>query len=198
MTDEPKFTETFAKYVCMGDRIETTIGGLRAVATLYQDDCQDTPWQRDCGHGPVSDWRSKESKRPGERVLCEDRAKARFYDFAAACDMARRDGWGVEGGRRPDETAKQYAARAVERDFAVLKAWCDDEWSYCGVAVQIFADETPLTGEYDHALWGIEYNYPVSDNAYLTDVANEYLGEALKAARARLAELAALAGETAP
>ena len=32
------------------------------------------------------------------------------------------------------------------------------------------------------SLWGIEANYPDSDNAYLSEVANELLPEALEAA----------------
>ena len=50
----------------------------------------------------------------------------------------------------------------------------------------------------DHAasLWGVEANYPGSDNAYLTEVANELLPEALDVARAVLARLrVAPAGE---
>jgi hypothetical protein len=195
MTDKPKFTDSFDRYVCIGDTISVTIGDLRAVATVYVDDDLSPPWARNDGHGPVSAWRAKNTQRAGERILNEGRTKVRFYDFAAACRMARRDGWGVPGGRRADETAKQYAARAAEHDFEVLKAWCNDEWAYCGVAVCVYADDTPLTGEYDHALWGVEYNYPGSDNAYLTEVANDLLGDALAAARARLAELADMAGE---
>lgn len=57
------------------------------------------PWAEHDGHGPVSDWRragytGRPSKEPGELTLCEDGGSARFYDFAEACRMARRDGWG--------------------------------------------------------------------------------------------------------
>ena len=46
------------------------------------------------------------------------------------------------------------------------------------------------------SLWGVEANYPGSDNAYLTEVANELLPEALDVARAVLARLrVAPAGE---
>ena len=48
--------------------------------------------------------------------------------------------------------------------------------------LSVTIDETVLT---DHAasLWGIEANYPDSDNAYLSQVANELLSEALDAAK---------------
>lgn len=71
----------------------------------------------------------------------------------------------------------------------VMAAWENDEWFYCGVAVTVSRADVQLTGQYDHALWGVECNYPDSDNSYLTSVANELLSEALFSARAKLAEL---------
>lgn len=41
------------------------------------------------------------------------------------------------------------------------------------------------------SLWGVEWNYPGTDNCYLTTVANELLSEALDAGRAAAARLAA-------
>lgn len=66
------------------------------VRTEY-DDCHGAPWDEEDGHGPVSDWTSR-GKLPGELVLCEDRGKRRYYDFAEACRIARRDGWGFLPG----------------------------------------------------------------------------------------------------
>jgi len=74
---------------------------------------------------------------------------------------------------------------------SVMAAWKNDDWFYCGIILSINIDETELT---DHAasLWGIEANYPDSDNAYLTQVANELLSEALDAAKRERARLCAL------
>lgn len=188
------FTEEFGRYVCEGNRITCEVDGFKCTATLYRDDCNDTPWERDCGHGPVSSWTNR-GKAPGERVLSVDRESKRFYDFAEAVKIAMRDGWGVEGGRNKGETKKAYAARAAEHDFDVLKAWCNDEWHYFGVAVTVSKAGVGLTGRYDHALWGVDGNYPGSDNSYLATVANEQLGEALDAARAKLAVLCGCGGE---
>ena len=65
----------------------------------------------------------------------------------------------------------------------VMAAWKNDEWYYCGVILSVTIDGIELT---DHAasLWGIEANYPNSDNAYLSEVANELLPETLEAANA--------------
>ena len=67
-----------------------------------------------------------------------------------------------------------------------MAAWKNDEWFYCGVILSVAVDGLVLT---DHAvsLWGIEANYPDSDHAYLSEVANELLSEAMDAAKAERA-----------
>lgn len=182
------FTETFDNFVCEGDSISCEIDGFTCTATLYADDHSSPPWKRDCGHGPVSNWTSR-NKLAGEMVLSEDCGSKRFYDFKEACKTALADGWGVEGGKLEGESAKQYATRAATHDFEVLKAWCNDEWHYYGVAVTIRRDDIRLTGKYDHACWGSEGNYPGGDNSNLTALAGEYLEGALAAAKAKLAAL---------
>jgi hypothetical protein len=59
------------------------------------------------------------------------------------------------------------------------QAWMENEWWYGGVVLSVSKNDIVLD---DHAasLWGIEVNYPTSDNGYLTDVANELLSEALE------------------
>ena len=82
-------------------------------------------------------------------------------------------------------------ATAQAKAEAVMKAWKNDEWFYCGVILSAAIDGLELT---DHvaSLWGIEANYPDSDNAYLTEVANELLSEALEAAKAERARQCAI------
>ena len=50
------------------------------------------PWEEEDGHGPVSEWTSR-AKLPGEVIIAKDRGSYRYYDFAGACRIARRDGW---------------------------------------------------------------------------------------------------------
>lgn len=71
----------------------------------------------------------------------------------------------------------------------ILQAWKDDKWFYCGVDVTVKRHGVQLTRQYQHALWGIECNYPDTDKSYLTEVANELLQEALVDARDVLAKL---------
>lgn len=60
---------------------------------IIADDRGAVPWEEEDGHGPVTDW-TRRAKRPGELVLAEDRGARLLYDFSAACELARRDGWG--------------------------------------------------------------------------------------------------------
>ena len=92
------------------------------------------------------------------------------------------------GWRERFDTAQAKAER-------VMAAWKNDEWFYCGVVLSVALDGLILT---DHAasLWGIEANYPDSDNAYLAEVANELLPEALEAAKAERARQCAILCQT--
>jgi len=184
------FTEGFGKYVSDGDTIKCTVDGFELTATVHHDPDAGMPWEREDGHGPVSEWTSRD-KQPGERVLSSDRQSKRFYNFAEAVEIAKRDGWDAEPFGQG--TAGERAARAAEADFKALKAWCNDEWTYAGVAVTVEKEGVRLTGKYDHALWGIEINYPdgTGPNPYLLEVANEEVSEALEAAKAKIAKLCA-------
>lgn len=150
--------------------------GFTLTATAHPDPDHAPPWEEYDGHGIVSDWTTREPNE-GERILSRDRGKwgaARYYDFAATVELARKDGWGPG---TPEE--------AAEADFARLRDWCNDNWWYVGVAVTVERLGVPLTGPYDHALWGIESDA----RAYLAQVAEDLSGEALKAAKAKLAQL---------
>ena len=78
----------------MADMFTLTRDGRRFLARVERDDSHGAPWEECDGHGPVSEWTTRD-KRAGELVLCEGRGARRFYDFAAACRIARRDGWGA-------------------------------------------------------------------------------------------------------
>ncbi len=182
-------TQTFGRFVCDGDNIVCEVDGFTVTATVYDDDNREPPWTRDDGHGPVSEWRDADAKEPGERVLCSDHGRARFYDFAEAVKIAARD-W-IGPGKRGEGSRKFRAAKAAEQDYEALRAWCNDEWRYVGVAVRVSKGDVDLTGKYHNALWGIEANYPDSDNAYLAEVANDLVGDALTEARAAIASLTA-------
>lgn len=180
-----KFTDKFDNEVIAGEKIETTANSLRFVAEIEQDNDMRAPWDEEDGHGPVSDW-TRRSKAPGELILNKDRESYRYYDLAEATKIARKEGWGCGEAQREDESKGAYAARAARHDFERLKAWCEDEWFYVAVVVTAYHGETGI--ELGRAsLCGIE-----SDAGdYLTEVANELLGEAEADAQATLAKLRA-------
>lgn len=163
--------------------------GRMFIMTLYQDCDHGAPWDEEDGHGPVTEWRRDRAKAPGERILCEARGLYRYYDVQEAMRIARRNGWGLTPkeqtawllahGRRPDlgkMRRGEIAAEAVERDFQRLRAWCENEWHYCGVAVQALDDEGDPTGDaFEHALWGIESD----SDEYILEVAADLAAEVL-------------------
>lgn len=155
--------------------------GFTFRAKVERDDDMGPPWKESDGHGPVSTWRSKESKRPGERILSQDRNSCRFYDWEKAIEIARKDGWDAPpyGGK-----AGAKAERAVQRDFEHLKAWCDDEWHWVGVVISVERAGLELC-ENAASLWGMESE----DDEHHLEVANDLLDEAIAEARKAWARL---------
>ena len=82
----------------------------------------------------------------------------------------------------PGPNHRQRFAEAQSRAEAVMEAWRKDEWFYCGIVLSVALEGVTLE-QNAAALFGIEANYPDSDNAYLTEVAQELLPEALGAGR---------------
>src|SRR3954451_1982317 len=124
------FTQNFGSHVSDGDKITCEVDGFTCTATIHDDSWMGNPWTEHDGHGPVSDWRPKESQGPGERVLFQSSGLCVFYNFAEAVKIAKRDGWGSKGDDGLTPGGK--ATRAAEADFDRLKAWVNDEWSWCG------------------------------------------------------------------
>ncbi|MAW82214.1 MAG: hypothetical protein CMI63_18410 [Parvularcula sp.] len=83
----------------------------------------------------------------------------------------------------PGPNHRQRFAKAQAEAEAVMAAWRKDEWFYCGIVLSVSLDGVTLES-HAASLWGVEANYPDSDNAYLTEVTRELLPEALDAGRA--------------
>jgi hypothetical protein len=69
-------------------------------------------------------------------------------------------------------------------------AWDRDEWFFVGVVLSAYVGEV-LIAKHAASLWGVECNYPGSDNVYLMDAANELLGDASEVAHTRIDALKA-------
>lgn len=169
---------------------DTFIHGGRQfrVQTPY-DDIGETPWERNDGTGIVSEW-TRRDKKPGERVLSTDHGMNRYYDFARTMEKARKEGWGLRDqdkaalalklGREP--TKGDIIAEAVERDFAWLRRWCKDEWSYIGVVVE------HMESGRSESLWGIESDSDGYIEEIARNLADEINGRLNAALAAEIAE----------
>lgn len=118
----------------------------------FYDDAADAPWGNSDGHGPVTDW-ERRNKKPGEFILSSDRGCHRFYDFAEAIRIAKRDGWNTAPFTFSIKGEQAHAA--VMADFEYLRRWCDDQWHYCGIVATLLDDDGAATDISD-ACWGIE------------------------------------------
>ena len=183
-SDHPHFTEDFPSFVSEGSKITCETDGFLVTATVWDDPHHGPPWETEDGHGPVSQWTSRDAEE-GERILSGDRHGYRYYDFDEAVRIAVRDKWGCikEGITDPHERAVQ----AAEEDYSFLKAWCNDEWSYIGVSVTVERCGVTLVDNFEKSLWGIGANQ--GQNGYLTEVAEELIPEALESATRKLHEL---------
>lgn len=118
------------------------------------------PWENSDCHGPVSEW-TRRGKKPSEMILHSDRGAHRFYDFAQAVKLARRDGWNTAPYDWPSKGAQAAAAALV--DFEYLRRWCTDQWHYCGIVVTLLDDEGEDT-DITSSLWGVEDDGICSDH----------------------------------
>ena len=178
----------FTSPIYAGETSAIERDGFTITATIYHDPDHGAPWEEEDGHGAVTDWTNRQ-KAPGERILAEAGGRGygnthrRFYDWAGAVKTAKADGW--DAPPYGEGTAGQRAVRAVEADFQHLRAWCNDDWFYVGVAVTVSRAGVELTGKYDHAIWGTENT--AAD--HINELAADLVGDALDAARAKLREL---------
>lgn len=83
-------------------------------------------------------------------------------------------------------TRYQAALRKTE---LIMNAWRRGDWFYCGVILSVSFEGVEID-ECCASLWGIEANHPGTDNACLTEVANELLAEAAPGATKRMDQIA--------
>lgn len=231
---EKIFIDGFDSFACVDDSIAARHEGFLITAHIEADDDAQAPWNHEDGHGPVSDWTMRPMKS-GEMILHQIGPTCRYYDYAEACKIAKRDGWsfapnhieiesGANGLHRAkalytDElnesvtmvsnwymdvqrgfnqiyeeykasmSAERYAEKAAKQDYKALESWCRNDWFYGGIVVTVKKNGITLCDKYKAALWGIEINYPRSDNNRLLETANELANEALAIAKETLAKL---------
>lgn len=131
-----------------------TLNGLKFRRTVQHDEMMREPWKEHDGHGVISDWTSRD-KHSYERILCSDRGGFhRFYDVRASMAIALQDGWGVANPE--GKTRRQVAAEAVEADYQRMRAWCNDEWHWVYVTVELLGVDGEPIPAYREFLGGFE------------------------------------------
>jgi hypothetical protein len=143
------------------------VQGMNFKITLEHDEDTSPPWKECDGHGPVSGWEWHANKRPGDRVLCADGTVRRFYDFQAAVQQAKREGWGAPGEFR---TKGEQANAAALADFDYLRRWCNGDWEYVVLGVHLLDDSDLDMGESEY-LGGVEYD--PNDTSYVAEMAED-------------------------
>ncbi len=88
----------------------------------------------------------------------------------------------------PGPNHRQRFAEAQAKAEAVMESWRKGGWFYCGIVLSVSLEGVVLAS-HAASLWGIEANYPGTENGYLTEVANELLPESMAVARETLARL---------
>ena len=138
-----------------------------SVEWVYDTD-HGAPWDEEDGHGPVTDWTSRD-KHPGELILNTDRGSRRYYDFASAVKQARAEGWNTKPYNWPTKGAQ--AAAAALADFERMRGWANDDWHYCGIVVKL--DGT----DFEASLWGIESDCDDYHEEVIEDLMQQCLHE---------------------
>jgi len=134
----------------------------------------------------------------GDCIACEQhgfRIVARIVrdDCPDAPDQRQEGFWpslykGAPGFIGPGPNHRQRFADARAKAEAIMESWRKNEWFYCGIVLSVSFDGVELDS-HAASIFGIETNHPGGDNAYLSEVADALLPEALSAGRAILARL---------
>lgn len=164
-----------------GEKVTARIGRFQVSVSIEHDSDMGPPWENAEGHGPVSDWTTRD-KRPGERILSADGSLKRFYDVQEATAIAKRDGWDAPPYKTG--TKGERAARAVQADFDNLREWCNDQWFYVGLVVKVSVMGVELGSA---SLWGLESNC----EDYIAECAPDLIREAIEDAQRTRRKLAA-------
>jgi len=150
------------------------VNGLSFRVEVHHDEAMREPWKSHDFHGVVSEW-TRRDKLPGERVLASDRESKRYYNVQESMEIALRDGWGCENPE--GKTKRQIAAEAVEMDFQRLRAWCNDEWYWCYVTVQLLGKDGSTIPGFCASLGGIESDSEDYIQETARELAEEIVGQ---------------------
>lgn len=137
--------------------------GWKLLFKLVHDEDYGPPWKECDGHGEVECTRRTLENWERDWVLRWDGYDKLVYDYKASLEIAKRDGWGCG---RPED--------AVKADFDYLYGYCNDDWWYVGIIVQLYDEDGLLIDE--DSCWGFE----TSSMSYLFEEARSWAAHMLK------------------
>ena len=123
--------------------------------------------------------------------VCEgDTISTNYQDFEVIATVMRDVDYKIDDddGHNTDQSVTGCNDEQQEKLLAARQAWFDDEWFYCGIVLSAYKNGV-LIDDHIASLWGIECNYPDSDNSYLLTVANELLQEGIEQAKGSLSTM---------
>lgn len=178
-----------------GDTFE--LGGSTFSVTLVHDDSHGAPWEVLDGHGVVSGWERAYETPRGCWVLSSDQHASQFYNWFETMAIAKRDEWGLAPDRvaalakrlKREPTKRDIRKAAVQADFDYLRGWCDGDWSYVGVIVELLDSDGEGTGVTE-SLWGVE-SFGGYHDIVARELAEEMLSTMGDAKDSAIAELGA-------
>lgn len=167
----------------MSDTIDThekEIPGFKLRVNVRLDNDMGAPWEEEehDEHGAVSDWKSKDDKAPGERMMMSgDGGSYRFYDWQGAIQKAKAEGWGINNeakqtlakrkGKPVDAlTRGEIIEAAVQADFDYLAGWANGEWHWLGYTTEYSRDGGETWEDANASCWGFGEEKHMIESAF--------------------------------
>ncbi len=143
-----------------------TVDNMNFAVYFELDDDPTPPWKRCDAHGPVSGY-TNSNKAPGEMILYDNKGYRLYYNYQEACRIALKDEWNYEGSTG---TKLEIASKSAMRDYEYLRQWCNNQWHYVGVIVELL--------DYDGDETGIrESLFVIEDTCNCLEVAKQLASE---------------------
>lgn len=134
---------------CEGEQRNELPNGWYYVVKFQYDDTHETPWDWDDCHGVVIPLRGRCSLEDWQLDWTMGDCDGWLYDRDASLAKAIKEGWNAPPYHEPGG-----AMRAVKADFDYLRRWCNDDWRYVGLIVELYDEDERLIDE--HSCWGYE------------------------------------------
>jgi len=112
------------------------------------------------------------------------------YDLTARIEHDQDSSIDDDDTHNTDQAVTGCDDDQQEELIAARDAYARGEWIYCGIVISVSRNGV-LIDDHAASLWGIECNYPGSDNGYILEVANDLAGEAVEQAEKERARIVA-------